>query len=99
MSFLKRFIDFCTKAKGKVVAFKTKAYRFIEENKKEIKALMKFLQFMYERGNGEKKMDTIVGIVCDAIGAKEYKEDIVEYVKKECQKVYEELLADGEIEK
>ena len=99
MSFLKKFIDFCTKAKGKVVAFKTKAYRFIEVNKKEIKALMKFLQFMYERGNGEKKMDTIVGIVCDAIGAKEYKEDIVEYVKKECQKVYDELLADGEIEK
>jgi hypothetical protein len=54
---------------------------------------------MYERGNGEKKMNAIVDIVCDAIGAKEYKEDIVEYVKKECQKVYEELLADGEIEK
>lgn len=99
MSFLKKFIDFCTKAKGKIVAFKTKAYRFIEVNRKEIKALMKFLQFMYDRGNGEKKMNAIVDIVCDAIGAREYKEDIVEYVKKECQKVYEELLADGEIEK
>ena len=47
MSFLKKFIDFCTKAKGKIVAFKTKAYRFIEANKKEIKALMKFLQFTF----------------------------------------------------
>ena len=99
MSFLKRFIDFCTKAKGKIVAFKSKAYRFIEANKSEIKTFMKLMQFMYERGNGAAKMNAITDMVCDAIGAKEYKEDIVEYVKKECQKVYEELLADGEIEK
>ena len=99
MSFLKRFINFCVKARGTVVSFKTKAHTFIETHKGEIKAFMKLLQFMYERGNGETKMNTVVDLVCDTIGAKEYKEDIVEYVKKECQKVYEELLADGEIEK
>ena len=60
---------------------------------------MKLMQFMYERGNGTIKMNAIVDMVCDAIGAKEYKEEIVDYVKKECQKVYDELLADGEIEK
>ena len=99
MSFLKKFIDFCTKSKGRIVTLKTQAYRFVELHRDEIKTFMKIIQVIYKRGNGAAKMQHVVDVVCSSIGAGEYKEYIVDYVKKECQKVYDELLVDGEIEK
>lgn len=99
MSLIKKIVDFFTKAKSTITAFKTKARNFVIDHKEDIKNLMTVLQFLYERGNGAAKMQKVVDTVCEAIGASEYKEDIVEYVKKECQKVYDELLNDGGLEK
>ena len=76
---------------------------FVQEHKTEIRALMQILQTIYTRNNGAAKMENVVLTVCSALGAENignmYADDVVAFVENQCQKVYNELLADGGLKK
>lgn len=91
------------KAKALNENLRFKISSFIQEHKTEIRTLMQLLQTIYARGNGSAKMQNVVLTVCCALGLENlgnmYADDVVEFVETQCQKVYNELLADGGLKK
>ena len=82
---------------------KFKISAFVQEHKTEIRILMQVLQKIYPRGNGSAKMENVVMTICAALGAEGigniYADDVVEFVETQCQRVYDELVQDGDLVK
>ena len=91
------------RAKALTDTLRFKISAFVQEHKEEIRTLMQILQMIYARGNGAAKMQNVVLTVCCALGLENlgnmYADDVVEFVENQCQKVYNELLADGGLKK
>lgn len=91
------------KAKALTETLRFKISAFVREHKSEIRTLMQVLQTIYARNNGTAKMENVVLTVCSALGAENigniYADDVVAFVEKQCQKVYDELLVDGGLQK
>lgn len=91
------------RARALTETLRFKISAFVQDHKTEIRTLMQILQTIYARNNGTAKMENVVLTICAALGAENignmYADDVVAYVEKQCQKVYDELLSDGGLSK
>lgn len=99
MNIFERILNFFRKTKTTLEKAKFKIENFIELHRGNIKVLMNIFQAIYEKGNGNAKMQQIVKTVCQAAGAEafgnEYADDIAAFVEEKCQQIYDELVAEG----
>lgn len=93
MKFLKKLVEFFRK--GKQIADTTKARikKFVSENKKQIRLMITIFEAIFPAETGMQKMACLVTNVCYAMGLKDAANDVADYVKNECQKVYDDFKA------
>lgn len=97
------FKNFFSKARELAADTKERINDFIEYNKPHIQVLMKVLQFLYQKGYGTAKMQNVVLTVCGALNdnkafANTFTTEFMQYVEKQCQKIYDELKSNGGLE-
>ena len=103
MNIFERILNFFRKTKNTIEIAKDKLETFIELHRGNIKVLMNIFQAIYDKSNGNAKMQQVVKTVCSAVGAEEfgneYADDIAIFVEEKCQQIYDELVAEGGLEK
>ena len=96
MKFLQKLIAFFVKTKNVAATVVLKVDTFVKEHKKQIKLLMTVLEAIFPAKSGAKKMACVVTSVCTAIGYESASDEVLNYINKQCQKVYDEFKANLE---